>query len=645
MWNRMLIAGALSVILMSTVLARGGHANESAWRDNWAIRKNFALSIDTEGYAWPTAIAFVPNPGDGPKDPLYFVTELRGAIKVVTNDRSVYTFADGFFDHTPAGEWPHMSSQAGMCGLALEPSRGYVYVTYAYHTPDGSLRNAIDRFETTPGTFGLKPTNHTTYRKLFESWAIVNINHQIGPIIVHDDRLYVGVGDAGAPANSQSIDSPLGKVLRFTLDVEAAPDNPFYNGDMPDAPRSFVYAYGLRNPFGLTAAGDEIWASDNGPNTDRFVRLRPGHDHHYDGTDWSMAVDADVVFPAAVAPMHVCYVDRDNTILPPEYRSSFYLALTGSTLSPGASDVGAKSIVQIGHDPAHQHVTGPARPMIKFIGENHQMPVAAAMGPDGLYIVDLHPIRHGKAAVLKLTPSAGATHPHLLDAPPPRTLFTERGCIGCHSFNPSSVRVGPSLDQASLLPRVRERIFSDAYLQWLDELDRSSNPVLVATRDARDEVRQARGEDRLRAWFKHRILHPRFDTPDSAMPVLGLPEHEAEAMAAYLANGDRAPSAAKAAKQWIAQWIPYPIRVIHLAEAFVAGAVAMLLAGGAVWLILRWRRGRSGAKPQAEPAAAVAEPIMAPATVADVSAAESATSENAPPPRRSEPTRQTQPVG
>ncbi|MCI0481371.1 MAG: hypothetical protein L0213_07270, partial [Candidatus Dadabacteria bacterium] len=60
------------------------------------------MAIDTEGYSFPTSIAFVPEPGSGPRDPLYFVTELRGRVKVVTNDRSVHTFAEDIFRFEPA---------------------------------------------------------------------------------------------------------------------------------------------------------------------------------------------------------------------------------------------------------------------------------------------------------------------------------------------------------------------------------------------------------------------------------------------------------------------------------------------------------------------------------------------------------------
>jgi len=112
------------------------HSRRDNHRARLAVRlgvaDNFALDLDTQGYHFPSAIAFVPTPGSGPKDPLYFITELRGTIKVVTNDRSVHIFADGFFHSQPRKELPDLEGETGMAGVCLEPSRGYVFVTYAY---------------------------------------------------------------------------------------------------------------------------------------------------------------------------------------------------------------------------------------------------------------------------------------------------------------------------------------------------------------------------------------------------------------------------------------------------------------------------------------------------------------------------------
>jgi hypothetical protein len=44
---------------------------------------------NTERYHYPIAIAFAPEHGENTKDPLYFIAELRGKVKVVTADRIV----------------------------------------------------------------------------------------------------------------------------------------------------------------------------------------------------------------------------------------------------------------------------------------------------------------------------------------------------------------------------------------------------------------------------------------------------------------------------------------------------------------------------------------------------------------------------
>lgn len=118
------------------------------WRGDWGIEEDFELSKDTVGYHFPTAIAFVPNPGNGPRDPLYFVTEIRGSVKVITNDRSVYKFADGITNFKPLRELPEQTGESGLAGICLDAAHGYVFVTFTYEDANGVLRNNIARFET-----------------------------------------------------------------------------------------------------------------------------------------------------------------------------------------------------------------------------------------------------------------------------------------------------------------------------------------------------------------------------------------------------------------------------------------------------------------------------------------------------------------
>src|SRR5690606_25799516 len=81
-------------------------------------------------------------------------------------------------------------------------------------------------------------------------------SHSVGGLrFGPDEKLYVSLGDGSdfdrADPNalySLDIDALSGKVLRINTDGTGPADNPFYNGD-PDANRSKVWSYGLRNPY------------------------------------------------------------------------------------------------------------------------------------------------------------------------------------------------------------------------------------------------------------------------------------------------------------------------------------------------------------------------------------------------------------
>ncbi len=242
------------------------------WKSDWALDDFFSISIDTEGYHLPTSIVFVPNPGNGSKDPLYFVTELRGKVKVVTNDRSVYTFAEDFFSLKPARELPEIEGEVGLAGICLDPVNGYVFVTFAYQDSNNILRNNVVRFESKPGTFSIKPESWITFSDIFSAEES-GVSHQIGPCQVYNNLLYVSVGDGNHSLNSQRLDSILGKIIRLTLDGEPPQSNPFYVDDNVENPRNYVWAYGLRNPFGLRIVNGRVFVSENGRAVDRFLEV------------------------------------------------------------------------------------------------------------------------------------------------------------------------------------------------------------------------------------------------------------------------------------------------------------------------------------------------------------------------------------
>ena len=80
----------------------------------------FIIEQVGSGYRLPVNIAFVPNPGPNPTDPLYYVTELYGSIQVVTRDGVKHQFATGLLDYNPTGPISG-SGEQGLTGIAVQP--------------------------------------------------------------------------------------------------------------------------------------------------------------------------------------------------------------------------------------------------------------------------------------------------------------------------------------------------------------------------------------------------------------------------------------------------------------------------------------------------------------------------------------------
>jgi len=548
------------------------------WRADWAVSEGFALQIDTEGYSFPTAIAFVPQPGSGPKDPLYFVTELRGQVKVITNDRSIYTFAEGFFQLQPEKELPDVEGETGLAGICLAPEHGYVFATFAYQDSDGVLRNNVVRFESNPHTFSLEPTGQMAFTELFASYESA-ISHQIGSCQVADDFLYVSVGDGRQTKESQNIDSLLGKVLRLTLDGQPAPDNPFYDANDARKAADFVWSYGLRNPFGLKAIGDRLFVADNGSDIDRLLEARAGENYLWDGTDWSIGASADLALSPDVGPAQLEFNAPGSTVLPAEYSENFFLA---------ASKPEVTGIFRFAYSLEDGTASVP-RYFLRYQGSEMQIVVGVALGPDGLYFVPTLPNSEGRSFVLKVVYEPDHQHPYLItDGKEPRTLMWEKGCMGCHQLGDEGGTAGPSLDQPQLTERISAKLESPDYLQTSQEVDRLDREPFLSFMEARSEVVELQGDEKLRTWMIYHLMEPKFDNPNSLMPNTGLSRTEATLITDYLLQ-ERERSFLEKGKDTIIQYLPAVLLPRHL---FFALGIGLLI--GAVFsavLIVVIRRG------------------------------------------------------
>jgi glucose/arabinose dehydrogenase len=592
-WSRsilkryILIAAAVFFLIALAVwpLIRSAQADQPPsfdWRAEWAVPEGFALEIDTEGYHFPTAIAFVPEPGSDPKDPLYFVTELRGQVKVITNDRSIYTFAKDFFQLKPEQELPEVEGETGLAGICLAPEQGYMFVTFAYQDSEGVLRNNIVRFESNPHSFSLEPTGQMAFTDLFANYESA-ISHQIGSCQVADEFLYVSVGDGRQTKESQNVNSLLGKVLRLTLDGQPVPNNPFYDAGDTQKAADFVWSYGLRNPFGLKAVGDRLFVADNGSDIDRLLEAQAGENYLWDGTDWSIGARADLALSPDVGPAQLEFNALGSTAFPEVYEQSFFLA---------ASKPEVTGVLRLPYNLEEDGISGVPQYLLRYQGSDMQIVVGVALGPDGLYVVPMLPNVEGRSFILKVAYEPDRQHPFLIsDGREPRTLMWEKGCFGCHQLGDEGGTAGPALNQPQMTERLNAKLNSPEYLQTLQEVDRLDREPFVNFKEARSEVMELQGQEKLRTWMIYHIMEPKFDNPNSLMPNTGLTRAEATVITDYLLQ-ERQKTTLERGKDIIIRYLPTVILPRHLFFALTIGVVIGAVFSAALIILVRRKHGK-----------------------------------------------------
>jgi glucose/arabinose dehydrogenase len=162
------------------------------------------------------------------------------------------------------------TGERGLIGVALHPdfaNNGYVYVYYTATTP--TIHNRISRF-VAQGDVAAPNSEFV----LAELPTLGATNHNGGAIHFGlGGKLYAGVGENAEPANSQDLNTPLGKMLRFNDDGTIPPDNPFCTaaGNVACA----VWALGLRNPFtfAVQPGTGRIHINDVGQDTWEEINL------------------------------------------------------------------------------------------------------------------------------------------------------------------------------------------------------------------------------------------------------------------------------------------------------------------------------------------------------------------------------------
>ena len=357
-----------------------------------ATQPGYVVEVVAGGFQLPVNVAFVPNPGPDPGDPSFYVTELYGTIKVVTNDGTVSDYATGLLNFNPTGNFPG-SGEQGLAGIVVDPATGDVFVSRVTDTdglPGGDHHPQVVRFSSNDG--GLTAAASTVILDMVgetqgQSHQISNLS--IGP----DGKLYVHNGDGFDASTALNLDSYRGKVLRVNFDGSAPGDNPFYDAGNGINARDYVFASGFRNPFGgaWRASDGGHYEVENGPSVDRFARVVRGGSYGWNGTNASMFTHAIYNWDPAHAPVNVAFVQSatfGGSQFPEEKLDRAFVSESGPTYGQGPQALG-KRIVEFELDAGGNVVGGPTT-LVEYVGPGRATVVGLTAGPDGLYFTDLY---------------------------------------------------------------------------------------------------------------------------------------------------------------------------------------------------------------------------------------------------------------
>ena len=341
-------------------------------KNDWWVFPGFEIEKLISGLDLPTNITFVPNPSSKPNDPLLYISELYGQVKVITCDFKVQTYAKDLLNYEPDHKFPG-SGESGLTGIVVEPESGDLFLSMIY-LEDDKMKSKIIR---TSSQDGLKMEKQTV---IMDGIPSVHAAHQIQALSIgFDSKLYVNIGDGMMDANVAQDDNDLrGKILRMNLDGSIPTDNP--------NPKNHFFAKGFRNPFGAKwrKSDKSLYISDNGPSSDdRIARVCAGQNY---GWPKSMRQNSLFWWNYTQAPTAIDFMQDDQ--FPKEYFDELFVALFGAAFAMGRAIKG-KKIVKI---KLNQDSSGVASydEFVTYIGDGPSSLCGLTFGPKGLYFTDLH---------------------------------------------------------------------------------------------------------------------------------------------------------------------------------------------------------------------------------------------------------------
>ena len=187
-------------------------------------------------------------------DDTIFVTEKGGRIKVIDENK--------LLDEPLATFRPANVFDGGLLGITTHPNfenNHFLYVFLTYEENDTLWNKVIKITESNNKLLDATTIFDKIPGSVFSNGGFL----KFGP----DGKLYVGTGTVSDSSHlPQDLDSLSGKILRLNDDGTIPDDNPF--------PESPIYAYGFRNPQGITwdNLGD-MYVAELGPEKNDEINL------------------------------------------------------------------------------------------------------------------------------------------------------------------------------------------------------------------------------------------------------------------------------------------------------------------------------------------------------------------------------------
>ena len=353
----------------------------------WQLsRPGYQLEVVAGGLTLPVNVAFVPNAGSLPSDPKFYVSELYGTIKVVTNNGLVSSYASGVINYSPSGAFPG-SGEQGLTGIAVDPVSGDVFAAHLWMTGSQSFPR-ITRYSSSNG--GLTATSSQVILDM--QGELQAQSHQISCLEIVGGELFCHMGDGFSTSSAQNLNSYRGKILRLNLDGSVIPSNPLYNGGAINS-RDYIWCYGVRNPFGgaWRASDGFRYCVENGPSVDRLSKLVPGRNFGWNGSDQSMSNFALYNWVPSSGPVNIAFVQPQTfggSGFPQSMHDHALVTESGGTYAEGEQPIG-KQISEFIFDAAGNVTAGPL-PFVEYTGDGFATVVGLAAGPDGVYFTELY---------------------------------------------------------------------------------------------------------------------------------------------------------------------------------------------------------------------------------------------------------------